>query len=542
MGRRALALFLAIAPFGFGLAALALGMDANWDLRNYHYYNAYAWLTGRVGYDLVVAQAPGFFSPYIDVPFFLLTQAWPARLVGFLLGMVEGLNLLPLYGIAYATLEIRDRRRRRLLAASLALLGMVGAGNLSELGTTFCDNVVSLGPLTALWLVLRWHGAVLEARWRDIALTLLLAGLVSGIAVGLKQTMATLPLGLCLAFLFLPATPKRRLGLALLYGIGVTLGVALAAGPWMLELWRLYGNPLFPFYNQLFHSPWALPEDYRRFFYIPGSLWTRIFFPFAYLSDPHLTSDADFRDLRILASFVLVPLAALAAFARSCRNHFAAARGAESRTCAEERESGWEARYLLVAFAIGYVVWIAVFCVYRYLIAYEMLAPLVIVHAVRRLVSGARARMLVSAAVLALAVVTVKPPDWIRVPWSERWVAATPPKLADPDHSVVLITGHEPLSYLIPFFPPAVRFLRIHSGFTGPYEPQLRFNVEMKAIVAQHQGPLFVLYNPNETGFAVEHLAAYGLAIAREDCQLVPSNIGYLPYLFCGLRRTTDNG
>ena len=542
MGRKALAVFLAAVPPGFGLAALALGMDANWDLRNYHYYNAYAWLTGRTGYDLLVAQAPGFFSPYIDVPFFLATQVLPARLVGFLLGTVQGLNLLPLYGVAYAALELEDRRRRRLLAAALALLGMVGVGNLSEIGTTFYDNVVSLGPLTALWLLLRRHREMLELRLSAVAATLLLAGLVSGIAVGLKETMVTLPLGLCLAFLFVPTTLERRLGLAFLYGIGVTLGVALSAGPWMLELWRLYGNPIFPFYNQLFRSPWALPEDYRQFFYLPGSLWTRIFFPFAYLRDPHLTAEVDFRDLRILACFVLLPLAALSALVGGSWRRVAqtAAQGGSAPPPAAAH--GWEQRYLLTAFAVGYVVWVAVFCIYRYLIAYEMLAPLVIVLAIARLPLGARARALLSLAVLALVVATMKPTDWIRVPWSEHWVSATPPKLADPDHSLVLITGHEPLSYLIPFFPPAVRFLRIHSGFTGPYEPEVRFNPEMRGIVARHQGPLFVLYNPNEDGFAVKYLAAYGLAIRRKDCQRVPSNIGYLPYLFCGLMHVPGSG
>ena len=112
MGRVALAIFLLAVPLGFGLATLALGMDANWDLRNYHYYNAYAWLTGREGYDILAAQAQTFFNPLIDVPFYLATQAWPARLVGFLLGTLQGLNVLPLYGIAYEALDIAERSLR----------------------------------------------------------------------------------------------------------------------------------------------------------------------------------------------------------------------------------------------------------------------------------------------------------------------------------------------------------------------------------------------------------------------------------------------
>src|SRR6266496_5762569 len=35
--------FLAVA----GAGSLLLGQDANWDLQNYHYYNAWAWWHGR---------------------------------------------------------------------------------------------------------------------------------------------------------------------------------------------------------------------------------------------------------------------------------------------------------------------------------------------------------------------------------------------------------------------------------------------------------------------------------------------------------------
>ncbi len=526
MGRVPAALFLALAPPAFGLITLALPMDANWDLRNYHYYNAYAFLAGREGYDLLAAQLPTFFNPLIDLPFFLATQAWPARLVGFALGTVQGLNILPLYGISHAVLRIAPVGRRRLVAAALALLGMTGAGALSELGTTFYDNVVSLGPLAALWLVLRDHSAQREAPLRATWRNLVLAGLISGIAVGLKEPIVTIVAGLCLAFLFAPARPARRLALALLFGAGAALGMAATSGFWMLHLWRAYGNPIFPFYNEIFGSPWALARDYRDVFYIPGSWLVRIFFPFAYLVDPRLTSDADFRDLRILACFVLIPLAGLAAL-------LGRPRPAETAPALSAMP---ETRYLLTAFAIGYVLWVLLFCIYRYLVVYEMLAPLAIMLSIGLLPLRPRARALAVASTLALVVVTVEPVDWGRIPWTEKWVMATAPKLADPDRTIVLITGHEPLSYLIPFFPPSVRFLRIHSGFTGPYEPTMRFNVEMHRIVGEHRGPRYILYNPNEARFADEHLDAYGLIIDWTACQPVPSNIGYLPYLFCALR------
>ena len=40
-------------PFLFGLLALLMGQDADWDFRNYHWYNAYAFLNGRFTIDFL---------------------------------------------------------------------------------------------------------------------------------------------------------------------------------------------------------------------------------------------------------------------------------------------------------------------------------------------------------------------------------------------------------------------------------------------------------------------------------------------------------
>jgi len=522
MSRTAAALFLVLAPVAFGLAAaFALGMDANWDLRNYHYYNAYAFLAGREGYDLLAAQANTFFNPLLDLPFYLAANAWPARLVGFLLGAAQGLNVVPLYFIACSTLRIERTPTKRLAAAGLALFGLLGAGFLSELGTTFGDTLVTLGPLASLWIVLARFDAIargdLGAAWPR----LLVAGATAGIAAGLKQPAATYAVGLCLGFLLVPTTAPRRLGLASLFGVGVLAGFAASDGFWLWHLWRAYGNPLMPFENQIFRSPWALPEAYRQYFDLSSGFWTRVFFPFAYLLDPKLTSEAPFFDLRLLLCLVAIPAATAASLWR--------------------RDRGIEVpprtRYFLASLAFGYIAWVWLFAVYRYFIAGEMLAPLALVLALDLAPLDARARRILLAAFFVLIAATTRPPDWIRVKWSGKWVTAEVPTLAEPARTIVLITGHEPLSYLIPSFPPAVRFLRIHSGFTNPTETGVRFNAEMERIVAAHRGPIMILFNPNETVFAEKYLPYYGLAIARAGCKPVPSDIGYLAYSLCPLAR-----
>src|SRR3981189_2598068 len=102
--RPAAFILLFLAPFAIGALALLLGQDANWDLRNYHWYNAYAFLNGRYGTDILPSQTPWFYNPVLDVPFYLLATHVPARVAGFVLGAVQGLNFPLLFMLAYATL------------------------------------------------------------------------------------------------------------------------------------------------------------------------------------------------------------------------------------------------------------------------------------------------------------------------------------------------------------------------------------------------------------------------------------------------------
>src|SRR6185312_16715658 len=62
----ALGVFAALLCFFCGTAAV-WGPDASWDLRNYHLYNAFAALNGKLGYDLAPAQMQTFHWPGLDI-------------------------------------------------------------------------------------------------------------------------------------------------------------------------------------------------------------------------------------------------------------------------------------------------------------------------------------------------------------------------------------------------------------------------------------------------------------------------------------------
>ena len=88
---------------------------------------------------------------------------------------------------------------------------------------------------------------------------------------------------------------------------GVT-GLLLIGGPWYLHQWAEWGNPLLPYFNNQFQSPWVGPSSYRDLRFMPSGAVEWIFYPFVWFMDPQQVWEYRFRDIR-------VPLALLAAVA-----------------------------------------------------------------------------------------------------------------------------------------------------------------------------------------------------------------------------------
>ncbi|HMA51534.1 MAG TPA: hypothetical protein VKP60_17365, partial [Magnetospirillaceae bacterium] len=414
-----------LAPLVCGSLALVYGMDGSWDLRNYHYYNGWALLHGHVGRDMLVSQVPSFYNPLIDVPFAWAAGIMSARLIAFLLGMLHGADFILLTLLGEELLAEQEPRRRFWLAALLAAAGCAGAVALSEIGTVFYDNVTSLGLIGSLLLLARRWDRIVAGSRREA----FIAGLPIGLAFGLKQTMVPFLCGIGLALLLtLPASWPKRIGATFWFGLGALAMTILAGGYWMAHLGNAYGNPLFPYFNEIFQSPWGQAGDYRDVYYQPKDLLHWLFFPVYFTFDSRVAAEVPFFDARVLALFVLIPAGALLGAFRKPRNAL-----------------------LLATIAIAYVAWLKLFSIYRYLVVLEMLAPLAIL-----LISEAlppRRGRLIGLGIVLILCASTRPANWIRFPFTDQAVEVSAPRINDPDNTLVVLAGHEPLSFLIPAFP-----------------------------------------------------------------------------------------
>jgi hypothetical protein len=515
---RAELVFIAIVVLAFGCICVLLGEDKAWDFLNYHWYDAYAFLHNRLGFDFAVAHHATYYNPLVHLPFYWLANAGTVRLALFYTGALHGLNILPLYLLARSALTAQDNRW---LASALALAGMFGSTVISMIGNTSYDTVLSAPVFGGLAVLIIKRDALCAAAG-PAAGAAAMAGLLIGIATGLKLVEVFYAVGLALVLLLLPGRPTVRCARLLAGGAAGIAAVLLCAGLWFLMLERATGNPLFPFYNSVFHSPLIAPTYFGSTNFPPTGLWPVLSFPFRFLFDYRIADDGPFRDLRIPLLYALLPIASV---------RFALA-GPRSVPLVDV-----SAKRILFIFAAGaYAAWLALFAVYRYLVGLEMLAPLLILAAFDSVPLAPRRRLAAAATILLTAALFGRYSFGDHAPVSDSYVQVQGLSFPNPADTLLLMTGYDPMAYLIPSLPPAIPVLRIDGWLAEPDDAS-GLTALMRVRVAAHRGDLFLLAAPREQTAADRATTAYGLEIVTAQCREVRSNLGG-PYQLCPLRRS----
>ncbi len=236
-----------VALLAGAAGSLALGPDANFDLLNYHLYDGFAFLAGRLDRDLAPAGPATYFNPLLDALHYVGIRHFSPKAFAVLFGALQGTNVLLVWAVARTLLGPRGLW----LAPLAALLGATGQNAVSLLGTTFGDNMVSIPALAAVLAIV---GVERPGRAR-----LALAGALGGAAVGLKLTMAAPHVALTLLATWL-AWRQRRPALLAAFALGSMVGWGVTNGWWALELWHRLGNPLLPLPER--HLPIAVRSSH----------------------------------------------------------------------------------------------------------------------------------------------------------------------------------------------------------------------------------------------------------------------------------------
>lgn len=534
-----------LVPVLYGLLSVALGQDDNWDLRNYHWYNAYALLNGRLDLDMAPGQWQSYFNPLIDVPYYLLTISLPGPLVGFLMGFVHGLNFVLLLAIARQLLGERSHGAR--LPILLAAAGVCGAGFLSQLGNTMGDNLTALLVLGALYLVLRGWNALHTASGHVFAL-MLLSGLAMGLGTGLKLTNAPYAVALCVALMTVPASWGVRLALAFTQGCAVAVGILIAAGYWWMTMWERFGNPLFPQFNNIFRSPMAQQLGVIDNHHMPQNVLEALAWPLVFMVQTVRVSEIRLTLAVLPVLYVLALLFVVLWIAQKMRNR-AAPSSLSPRAC-----------FLMVFGLVAYLLWMKLFGIYRYLVPLELLAPLMVWILVERMAPPVHAARIGGWLLAATTLVAFPFNSWGHARWASPNISAQVPPLARPADTIVFTAhGDPPMGWLATFFPRDVRVIALAGGF--PESPAWLERIQ--SAIAGRPGPHYVMLvaarvdarhkRKPENGSAQlrerliadalekdrvtmaaakTSLAPYGLAINDSACKTYVASIGTTPFPF----------
>ena len=495
-----------VVPLFFGFVSLLLGADQNFDLLNYHLYDAFSFLHGRLDVDLAPAGFQSYFNPLLDLLYYSMAVHWPSWLTGFTMGVLHGLNFVLLLGItrrALPDLPVEDRYRLPLL---LALAGCLTSNFLSELGNSMGDNTTALLELSALFTVLAGWERLVEGRRQAVGFALL-AGLLAGMGAGLKLTNGSYALALCVGLVVLPCRPWQRIKLGSLFAAGVILGLALT-GYWYVVLWQHFGNPLFPQYSGLFPNELTRPVGAIDTHWTPKGFTATLLWPFLFSLDPLRVGQVHLRQILWPLLYLLFLLWGGLALSRRLR----------PATDSDRRQI-----YVVVYVGLGFVLWMKIFGVFRYLVPVELVAPLAVFLVLRRCFEYAFARRLAGWALAAatLLVVAGGTGTWGHAAWKTPMFSADLPPLEHPETvTVMLVSGDTPYAWLVPQFPQDVVFVGLHRAFP---ESNL-FGARLHSIPAKRGGPIFAILKAHFASRADtirrqnDWAQAFGLEDGRRGC------------------------
>lgn len=523
--------FVGVLCVGLGLYSVSLGIDTNWDLKNYHIYDGFAFVKSRLFYDVAPAQLQTYFNPLYNILYFGTVRVLFNHPYAFV--FLQGLLAVPFVYFAFricfiVTFAMLGRDPIARLCACLAgVFGVTGAGFVPLIGTSFNDVAVGGLALASLALVLNTLHQGLTSNKRIIC-----AGVLTGVALAIKLTALIFGVPLLLIVLI-------TLGLKRGIVCGFSLGVAflLLWTPHAWTLWVETGNPLFPFYNDIFKSPEWKPVGLVGWHYKPKSLIEAIFFPFYWVTPQTRVTELHLQELRPSFLYASLGLSLLVAVGRLVRKRdLNLSSGAIAATGAYLRRSVPAA--LMIYILTCYLLWFQLFSLYRYSIALEALTGAGIVIA---LASIFRRQPLIVASFIAVALVIanifVVRPDWGHTRINKYIIEVE--RLPVAPGSLVLIADRQaenaPHAYLVPFLPRDVRVLGISNNIIAPGQP-IGLNRRIEQIIAPHPGPFATISAPTTTDEVLQGILAH-YDLTAYDCSLVRSNLEPGGHKICQARR-----
>jgi hypothetical protein len=500
-----------------------LGRDVLWDTLHYHLYAGFSALHDRFAQDYFAAGAAGYLNPYAYVPFYaLVASGLPALAIASVLAVGHSTILWLTYELAVCVGPVDDRRARTVVGGCAVALAFLDPILIQQIGSSFTDiSTATLG--LAAWVLLARAVRAPRTTW------VICAGLLLGVATALKPTNAVHAVAGTALLWWLPRSWPSRLCHGLGYVAAGFLGFIVVAAPWAWRVYRLFGNPLFPLFNNLFPSPGFPAEPWASVRFIPGSLTEALWRPFA-MVDPVAMVDQEARmpDVRYAVLAMLGVLLWVSWSLRRLRGH---------SKLLDVSPADHGARMLLAlgsALLLDWVLWLRTSGNSRYLLPMGNVAAVIITALLFRLLAAwPKVRLYAFAGVFAVQLLEVcvgAEYRWDPRPWGGPWLDIDVPHKLATEPSLYLVIGMQSNSFVAPYLARDSGLIDFSGGYAlGPDGPG---GAHIRKLIRRYQPRLRVLVSGARLYADSEHreptrshveqaLARFALRVDPSDCQTI---------------------
>jgi hypothetical protein len=499
-----------VSTIGLSLFAYVRGQDINYDLMNYHHFSPFAFLSKNPFQDITIQQQ--FLNPILYLPHYVLNSLFSPKIATLFIVLFQAINIPLIYLLSACLLKPYSApwKTEGVVLLCATAIAFSSPLFLTEVGTSFADGITSIFIISSICLlVLSLNSAKHQAFAWPLA-----AGICMGAAFGLKLTNGVFALAAAASLSLVKL--RSRIVRLVAFTVGGLLGVLVTGGYWHFLLYKKFGNPIFPFYNNIFKSPFYPPNAIVDDRFIPNSIVSAASYPFQWAWGISPSSELPFRDLRFAFLFIAVLiLCFVGLLALGGRPQVFGKR-------APIAAGGRHGAIFLLLFAVAsFVLWISLFAIQRYLIPLELMAGSCLIAVAVVLGVGIRAIMLTGIAVTVAICAWSRPIDFGHSQWVDRVARTELPKDILESNALFLLYGW-PTTYLIPDFGPRAQFFDIYMLD----DPKNAMAQTFSHILATEKRAIYSINNDRLSAHTLKFLNNFGLRQDGIDCPYFESAIG----------------
>ncbi len=245
----------------YTLVYILIPQFPDFDFANYKTYHYWSIFNPRFDLDFYAGNFGSYYNPVINIPTGLIIYKLNnLPILFFALSVLD--NVFCAFLIYKITNFIFDKETYKFkifLNVFIVIYSLSSPFGVYMLSFDRNDPTYGIFCLLGLYFFLK-H--ILNST-EKIELKAFISGCLFGLAAGIKLCALVYCSAMFLIYLCLYKKFKNPIKLITLYSLGALICILLLNGHWMYNLYKYYQNPLFPFYNQIFKSPYFATIDLR---------------------------------------------------------------------------------------------------------------------------------------------------------------------------------------------------------------------------------------------------------------------------------------